>query len=285
MTDIPFKIATAQMSVSPDVKENGEIIRSLIKQAGSNKARLIQFPEGALSGYVKTQIKDWRDVDWLALNAELAQIARVAKDSNIWVVLGSNHRLTLPNRPCNSLYVISDQGHFVERYDKQICSHTEISSWYSPGDKSVVFDVDGYRFGCTLCIEIHFPQLYSDYEQLGIDCMLFSAYSEDPMFAVKAQAHASNYCYWFSLSVVSNGRLPSQFIGPTGDVMNRSEPSTDGLIFNHIDKAEKRWEVPLMYARPWRRTALVGEIYAPLLAETKFDERNLYISPLELGAD
>lgn len=285
MTEALFKIATAQMSISPDVKANGDVIRSMIKQAKSNNARLIHFPEGALSGYVKTQIKSWRDVNWPTLNAELAHIARVARDYNIWVVLGANHRLTPPNRPHNSLYVISDQGQFVARYDKQICSHTEISSWYSPGGKAVVFEVDGYRFGCALCIEIHFPELFSNYEQRGIDCMLFSAYSDDSIFSVKAQAHASNYCYWFSLSVVSNRDLASQFIGPTGTSLDTCEPSKDGLIFNNLDKADKRWDVPLTYARPWRRAARTGDIYASLLASAKSDERSKCVSPLELLND
>jgi predicted amidohydrolase len=29
----------------------------------------------------------------------------------------------------------------------------------------VVFDVDGYRFGCVICVEINFPHLFSQYER------------------------------------------------------------------------------------------------------------------------
>jgi predicted amidohydrolase len=47
------------------------------------------------------------------------------------VVLGSAHPLTPPHRPHNSLYVISDKGQLVDRYDKRFCSNTEITRFLS----------------------------------------------------------------------------------------------------------------------------------------------------------
>jgi predicted amidohydrolase len=62
--------------------------------------------------------------------------------------------LSGPNRPHNSLYVVSDQGAVVERYDKRFLSHTEVRFLYTPGTRPVVFEVDGFRFGTVLCIEV-----------------------------------------------------------------------------------------------------------------------------------
>ena len=55
--------------------------------------------------------------------------------------LPSAHPLTPPNRPHNSLYVISDSGAVVDRYDKQYLSHTELTTFYTPGFRSVVVEV------------------------------------------------------------------------------------------------------------------------------------------------
>ncbi|HTF53939.1 MAG TPA: nitrilase-related carbon-nitrogen hydrolase, partial [Pseudonocardia sp.] len=93
---------------------NGPKVRSLMKKAAAGKARLIQFPEGMLSGYAKEQIADWSQVDWAAVRDELEQIMALAAELELWVVLGSAHPLTPPNRPHNSLYVISDQGQIVD---------------------------------------------------------------------------------------------------------------------------------------------------------------------------
>ena len=73
----------------------------------------------------------------------------------------------------------------VDRYDKRKCSHTETTRFYSPGE--VVFDVDGFRFGCAL-IEVNFTDLFGDYERRGVHSLLLSAYPVDSVFAVKARA-------------------------------------------------------------------------------------------------
>ncbi|MCU1503823.1 MAG: hypothetical protein JWM12_3177, partial [Ilumatobacteraceae bacterium] len=122
-------------------------------------------------------------------------VASVDVGRNGSVVRGLMQRAAIAHRPHNSLYVISDQGRIV-RYDKRFCSNTEITQFYSPGFEPVVFDVDGYRFGCSICIEVNFPQLFAEYERLGVDCVLLSAWPVDAIFLTKARAHAAINCYW-----------------------------------------------------------------------------------------
>jgi predicted amidohydrolase len=114
-----LRIATTQPAGSADAKDNGRKARELMLQAAAARTRLIHFPEGFLSGYAKEQIADWDEVDWAAVRAELGQVAALAAELGMWVVMGSAHPLTPPHRPHNSLYVISDQGKIVTRYDKR----------------------------------------------------------------------------------------------------------------------------------------------------------------------
>lgn len=61
-----MKIAAAQSLVTKDIAENGRTIRTLIEQAATEGARLINFCEGSLSGYSKAQIaspEDWKHVN------------------------------------------------------------------------------------------------------------------------------------------------------------------------------------------------------------------------------
>src|SRR5207253_6081540 len=51
-----------------------------------------------------------------------------------------------------------DAGAIVTRYDKRLLSRTEAAYMYTPGTAPTVFDVDGYRFGTALCIEIQYPE-------------------------------------------------------------------------------------------------------------------------------
>lgn len=232
-----------------------------MRQASEAGARLVHFPEGALSGYVKAQIKgDWSGVDWDTVHEELEKTAAYAAEVGIWAVVGCAHRLTPPNRPHNSLYVISDTGALVDRYDKRYCSHTEITSWFSPGFRPVAFEVDGYTFGAALCIEVKFPEVFAGYERLGVDCVLFSTYSDDLMFGTLAQAHAATNCYWLSFSVPAqcSHAVPASLIGPDGTYLAQATTTGDaGVALSHLDPAGD-----LTFARAWRADARRGDIYA-----------------------
>jgi predicted amidohydrolase len=263
MSKRPIKIATAQSRISPDIRDNAREIRRLMQEARSSGASIIHFPEAAVSGCSKAHIKAWDRFDWEALADELHSTADLARELGLWVVVGSCHRLTPPNRPHNSLYVISARGVIATRYDKRFLSHTEVTGWHTPGQRPSVFEVGGWRFGCVLCIEIHFPELFQEYAELGVDCVLFSAYAEDAMFGVQAQGFAASHGYWVSVSApaqFSRG-LSSQLIGPTGEVQAVATPSESGVVVDVLDENCPRWEVALHRAKPWRATAREGSVY------------------------
>ena len=164
--------------------------------------------------------------------------------------------------PHNSLYVISDEGKLVERYDKRKCSHTEVTRFYTPGFEPVVFDVDGFRFGMAICIEINFSDLFAEYSRLGVDCLLLSAYPVDSIFATKARAYAAIHNYWLSLSVPAQTAhlFHSGLIGPHGEMLADAgdEP---GLVVATLDREDPALHIALDFARHWRAAARAGDIY------------------------
>jgi predicted amidohydrolase len=260
----PLRIAVAQSRIDRDIRANGREIRGLMRRAAAGGARLVQFPEGAASGYAKSEITSWDEVDWPALREELEETAALAGSLGLWVVLGSAHPLTAPHRPHNSLYVISDIGVLAGRYDKRRCSHTEISDWFSPGQAPLTFAVDGFTFGCAVCIEIVFPELFAEYEALGVDAVLVSSYSRDPVYGVLARAYAAANCLWIGLAIPAqcSRDFPAGLIGPNGAAL--AEGGRDGeadLVFGTLDRSDPAFDIALEKARPWRRTARLGEIY------------------------
>lgn len=234
-----------------------------MEQAAQSGARLVQFAEGALSGYVKSEITSWQNVDWATIDEELAAIADLARKLGIWAVVGCNSRLSEPAWPQNSLYVVSDSGAITACYNKRFCSNTEVTAWYTPGADPVVFEVDGMRFGCTICIEVCFPQLFAEYESLRVDCVLLSTYSRDPVHGLMARAHAATNCYWVSVVVPAqcSDRLPSMIIGPDGSIITEGAAGRPDLVMTALDPDRDQFEIALRYARPWRAKARSGEIY------------------------
>lgn len=263
MTKKPLNLATSQLHISKDVSENGREIRRQMRLASEQSADLIHFPEGAMSGYVKNQIWDWQEVDWQTLKDELEQTKTLAGELGIWAVIGSSHPLSNPNRPHNSLYVFSSEGRLHTRYDKQWCSNTEVNDWYTPGQSLCVFEVKGWRFGCAICIEVQFPELFLSYANEHIDCLLYSTYADKPMFSVQAQGYAASHNYWISFSNVATHSdvLTSRLIAPNGELQTLSQTEGSSFVLSTLDGNDSRWHEALNLAKPWRKKARQGDIY------------------------
>lgn len=289
-----IRLAVTQTSLSNDPRNiaalhaSGAEIRHLMERAHQAGARLIHFPEGATcapnkrimskTGPAEIGPSDWSRFEWTALRGELDEIRRLARRLRLWTVLGSVHQLTSPNRPHNSLYVISDRGELVNRYDERMLSNTKISFMYSPGNAPVTFDVDGIRFGCTLGMEAHYPEIFAEYERLDVDCVLFSTTGElpaaAPAFAAEALGHAASNTYWVSYSAHAPQSVtaPSGVAAPNGHwAVQCAADGTPDLVVTDIaiDRDNP--------ARPWRRKAR-AELYAAyqVTSDPRSADRNLY---------
>ena len=197
------------------------------------------------------------------LGSEAESIADLARALGIWTVFGSPHPLTPPNRPHNSLYVVSPDGDLVTRYDKRVLSNTKVSWMYTPGTSPAVFEVGGLRFGCALCIEVNFPELFAEYETLGVDCVLISVMVDDAFRSVIAQAYAGLYSFSIGYSVAAqySQNASAGIIAPGGRWLARApangQPALAVADLNP-DSADPDIDMARRMARPWRRTARAG---------------------------
>ncbi len=255
-----LRIAVVQSRIESDIAANGAHIRSLLDAAAAQGAGLALFPEGALSGYAKSQVTDWAEVGWIVLREELAAIARHAERLGIVAVVGAAHEVA-GRRPHNSLFALPAGP----RYDKRYLSYSEITDWYLPGTAPVTFQAGGYAFGMTVCIEVQFPELFIGYEQLGVDCVLHATYGVGPVGDVILQGHAATNCYWVAVATPANqAEPPSGIIGPDGNWMARCGSGVDIAVAD-LDRSDPRFDVALNKARPWRRIARQGQIYRDAL--------------------
>ncbi|MCA1492935.1 carbon-nitrogen hydrolase family protein [Ensifer sp. NBAIM29] len=267
-----LKVTTAQIPVSPEISVNATAVRKAIKDAADQGARLINFCEGALSGYGKAQIispERWQDFDWDRQEAELRSIAETCRHLRLFAVIGGAHRLSKAYPPHNSLYVFSDKGHLLTRYDKRYLSHGELGGWYTPGTTPITFEVDGYRFGCAICIECQFAEIFAEYERLGADAVLFSSYGIPTHFQIALQAHAALNCVWIGAATPAQtaDKGPAGVIGPDGQWISRCSMQGAGLATAVLNRDDPAYEIPLHKARPWRSKARQGDIYREKMAD------------------
>jgi predicted amidohydrolase len=261
-----IRIAVAQTVITTDPGLNGTAIRDAMRRGADQGARLVHFGEGALSGYAgaaKPYYSGWR-IDWAPVAEELRRTMALAAELGVWAVVGGNHRLSGDHRPHNSLWIINDRGELTDRYDKRFLSRSEITGLYTPGDHDCTFEVDGFRFGCLVCIEVNFPELWMRQRALGVDCVLFSTFSEDPVFEILARAHAAMHGYWVSTALPAQcaPATPSAVIGPHGYALRHARADGPDVICVDLDRTDPALDVALNKAQPWRGVARAGDIYA-----------------------
>ncbi len=171
--------ATCQFPISSDVRGNLKYVERQIRAATDRGADVAHFPEACLSGYAGVDFASFEGFDWALLKECAHRVLDLARESRIWVVLGSAHRLTPPHKPHNSLYVIDDRGRIVDRYDKMFCAGdpSEASgdlAHYSPGNHFSVFTIKGVRCGALICHDYRYPELYREYKRRGVRLMFHS---------------------------------------------------------------------------------------------------------------
>ena len=255
-------VAACQFPVSADISENYNWIKNQMIEAKLKKADIVQFPECALSGYPEVDLKTLEGFNWDLLVEKTDSILSLAKQLNIWVLLGSIHRLSEGVKPHNSLYVIDNEGKIVDRYDKRFCTGGDLKH-FSPGDHFVNFDLNGVNCGLLICYDVRFPELYREYRKRNIDVIFHSFYNarqkkgsiHPVIMPITSQARAATNYFYISLTNSSAAESwPCHFITPDGLIQNKLTPNTPGILISKIDISQKFYDA----SKPYRKNAING---------------------------
>ncbi len=239
-----LKIATCQFAVGRSIKRNARQIGSFLRKAAIAGADIVHFSECALSGYVGTDFGTFDGYDWALLKEETEKIMAIAAEVGIWVVLGSTHRLTEPNKPHNSLYLISPDGEIVDRYDKRFCTEGDLKR-LMPGNRFVNFVVNGVMCSLLICFDLRFPEIYRRLSKEGVDCILQSFYNarqkgasvHTHIMRQSMQCRAATNYFWVSMANASGyyAPYPSCFIRPDGKIVGQLRNNKAGMMVNTVD--------------------------------------------------
>lgn len=265
MADGILNIATCQFAVSDDIEANAQAICRLIEQAAKAKADIVHFSECALSGYAGTDFPSFENFDWNLLRQKTKGVMQLAKKMHLWVVLGSTHRLTEPNKPHNSLYLITPEGTIADRYDKRFCTEGDLHH-YTPGNYFSIFDLHNVKCALLICFDLRFPEIYRALYKEGIQCIFQSFYNSRQIgpsihthiMRQTMQTHAACNYFWVSMSNSCGWfcPYPSCFIQPDGEIISQMEDHKEGFILNRMDTSQAFYDP----SAPFRDLAIHGRL-------------------------
>jgi len=271
-----MRIASCQFPVSADIKSNYQYIEAQMIEAKLRKADVVHFPECALSGYPGTDMMTMEDFNWDELHSLTDSVMVLGKKLNIWVIIGSLHKLSGNNKPHNSLYVITPEGKILDRYDKRFCTGTDLK-YCSPGDHFVSFKINGVKCGLLICYDVRFPELYREYRKLGCDLIFQSFYNarqdkgsiHPVIMHISAQAQAATNYFYMSLTNSSSPESwPCYFITPDGLVHNNLTPNIPGILISDVDISKEYYDA----SKEYRQDAINGKLNS---GETVHDSLSL----------
>jgi predicted amidohydrolase len=299
-----LSVATCQFPTSADIHRNFQYVSQLMKHAREQGADVAHFPEACLSGYAGADLESYEGFDWKLLHECTHQLIALAGALELWTILGSTHQLSAPHKPHNSLYIISDKGQLIDRYDKRFCwgdvsEQTGDLAHYTSGNHLSIFAIKGVHCGALICNDYRYPELYRAYKRRGVQLMLHSYHAAHisaerfrRMEAAVGQAHhafsrgttypgitmpammiaaaASNYL-WISCpnSSARESCWGSFFVRADGVITGQLERHSTDTLLSTVDT-----EVDLYDStRAWRDHALAGILHSGTLVQDERSEK------------
>jgi predicted amidohydrolase len=258
------------------------------------------FPEACLSGYVGHDFTSYKGFNWRQLEQSTPQVLELANKLQIWVILGSTHRLTGKNKPHNSVYIVNDQGKLIDRYDKMFCAGDRLGktgelAHYSPGSHFSIFNLKGVRCGVLICHEYRYPELYREYKRKGVQLMFHSYHTGNikpkqframqkqvgaqfykfnrgttlPEITMPAtmQATAASNHVWISCSNSSarESCWASFFVRPDGVITGRLRRNIARVLISEVTDQEELYDSTCA----WRARAMRGIYHSGKLVQDK----------------
>lgn len=260
-----LKVATCQFAVSSSIKRNARQIAAYMRKAKKAGADIVHFSECALSGYVGTDYPNFEGYNWDLLREDTQKIMVLLQKLRLWVVLGSTHRLTEPNKPHNSLYLISPRGKIADRYDKRFCTPGDLRR-LTPGNRFVYFTTNGVKCSLLICFDLRFPEIYRRFYKAGVKCVFQSFYNarqsgpsvHTHIMRQSMQCRAATNHFWVSMANSSGyySPYPSCFIRPDGVIVRQLKQNKAGIMVNTVDLSRKFYD-PM---KGFRELAIAGKL-------------------------
>ena len=170
-----MRAALYQFAVTGDVKENIACLKKAVKEAASEKADLIVFPECALSGYPSRDIPDSKSCDFNLLSEGLKELKNLSEAHNIHILVGS---IVHEEKYYNRAYLLAP-GKDAEYYDKRALYGWDEEN-FERGERKGIFNIGDLKIGVRICFEVRFPEYFRELYKAGcdLDIVLFNDVSD-----------------------------------------------------------------------------------------------------------
>lgn len=225
-----------------DVDQN---IERMVRSIENSQSDLMIFPEMFMTGY--TLGRKVHSISFSVNDHVFDPIIDSAGRKGKHLVFGFPRRSDIiKGQIHNSAMIIGPHG-VIGTYDKMhLVDFGPFEEWayYTPGDKPLIFELNGFRLGIIICYDIFFPELTKYYALNGADaviCISASPSMTREFFesVMRARAIESTVYFIYSNLVGFDSRMDfwggSEIIDPRGRTVAKGPYFEEGSIKGQIE--------------------------------------------------
>lgn len=248
-----MRVAVIQLCSGMDKKTNILKALSLLEEAVAKKARFILLPEffgcrlpmGQSAGPLAEEIP----------GPTMARFMDLARQKKVFILAGTIYEKTnQPGKAYNTATLIGDNGQVLVKYRKRNLFVASVrgkgideTKHFLPGKKPATAVIENFNVGLTICYDLRFPGIFTDYARRGCDVMIapasFSRSTGIAHWEVLLRARA--------IETLSYVLAPNQFgacpggtpayghsliISPWGEILAQAPAEGDAVIVADLDK-------------------------------------------------
>jgi predicted amidohydrolase len=148
-----LRVGVVQFRSEFNIEKNLERHVDYIAQCAGQGARVVVFPECALTGYTSKE-GAYDDLTPEQIDRAEKRICRATRENDVYAVVGSV--LKVGGETFNIAFVADPKGEIIERYAKvQLAGE----KWATPGRWLSLFEIDGIVCSIIICHDERYPEL------------------------------------------------------------------------------------------------------------------------------
>lgn len=265
------RVALAQMRCRlGSVVENCRKVSRLSARAADKKCDVVIFPETADTGFEASVIRQHASD---AGGEPFHTIAHGAKANGIYVLCGVTERKD--GNIYNSLVAFGPEGRLLSIYRKiHLITPPPFNEGlcFSAGDTPVVLEIDGMRWGLSICYDLRFPELYRrlalDGAEILVVCAAWPSFRLMHWDLLTRARAIENQAYLLAVDRVgTDGEITfagkSRIVSPFGEVLAEGGTDIEELVIAEIDSSAIRSFRESVPAFAARRADVYGDLRGP----------------------
>jgi predicted amidohydrolase len=241
-----LRIACVQPVVTGGIAATADKLADLITLQATQRARVVVFPECALSG---ADAANLATLNQTAVDAALRRVGEACRRNNVYCVLGC----AFPGQSTryNGAFVIDPTSAVIERY-AQI--HIDRPGVFSGGDRLVMFKIDGVHATVLIGHDIHFPELTRIAALGGAKIVIALGYDRPTSrpettesMVVCRSVENQIFTVWCNAGLGNDDGLSSghsRIVSPTGKVLAEATDNPNASILATIDTTQASCNYP-----------------------------------------